>query len=112
MKNTLLQINNDGMGQGDPELGLILIQNYLRLLIQEETLPAVIAFYNAGVKLVAEGSPVVDELRAMEEKGVKLIACKTCLNHFGIIDKVQVGIKGTMIDIINLQKEAAKVLTL
>ena len=111
-KNTLLQINNYGMGNGDAELGLSLIQNYFKLLLQEDALPTVIAFYNGGVKLVAEGSPVIETLQKIESKGVKLIACKTCLNHFGLMDKVKVGMGGTMIDIITLQKEAAKVITL
>lgn len=111
-KNTLLQINNFGMGQGDDALGIALIQNYLNLILQEDALPAVIAFYNGGVKFVAEGSPVINTLQEIEAKGVKLIACKTCLNHFGLIDKIKVGLGGTMIDIITLQKEASKVITL
>lgn len=111
-KNTLLVINRNGMGHGDDELGLSLIQNYLKLVIQEDALPQVIAFYNSGVKLVAEGSPVIDTLKEIETKGVKLISCKTCLNYFSLVDSMKVGMAGTMIDIITLQKEADKVITL
>lgn len=111
-KNTLLQINKYGMGEGDEALGLSLIQNYFKLILQEDALPQMIAFYNGGVKLVAEGSPVLEVLREIEAKGVKLISCKTCLNFYELIDKVQVGMAGTMIDIITLQKAAKKVITL
>ena len=111
-KNTLLQINKFGMGEGDEVLGLSLIGNYFKLVLQEDALPKVIAFYNGGVKLVCQGSPVIESLKEIESKGVKLIACKTCLNHFGLLDKIEVGTGGTMIDIIMLQKEAKKVITL
>ena len=109
---TLLQINTYGMGQGDEALGLQLIENYLKLIIQENALPKIITFYNGGVKLVATGSPVIDLLKEIEQKDVKLLACKTCLNHYGLLEKIAVGMAGTMIDIILLQKEATKVITL
>ncbi len=112
MENTLLQITHNGMGHGDEALGNTLITNYLKLILQENTLPRFICFYNSGVKLVCEGSPVLDSLQAIEQKGVKLIACKTCLKHFDLEKSLQVGIAGTMIDIIGLQEIAEKVITL
>ena len=112
MKNTLIQVTNYGMGQGDEELGLKLISNYFRLLIQEEKLPKIITFYNAGVKLIAEGSPIIETLQQIEKKGVKLIACKTCIDFYKLNDKIKVGIAGTMIDIITLQSIANKVINL
>ncbi|MBN1767020.1 MAG: sulfurtransferase-like selenium metabolism protein YedF [Prolixibacteraceae bacterium] len=111
-KKTLIQINSDQMGVGSPELGKTLIDNYLKLIIQEEILPSVIVFYNSGVKLTCEDSTVLETLRRIEECGVKLVSCKTCLNHFNLGNKMQVGMAGTMIDIIALQNEAGKVITL
>ncbi len=112
LKNTLIQINQYGMGSGDNELGLILVKNYLTLISEETELPAVITFYNEGVKLVCSGSPVIEILKTLEEKGVKLVVCKTCLNHFNMIDKVETGIISTMMDIIEFQKVADKVVNL
>ena len=100
------------MGRGSEDLGLVLVANYLNLLSQEENLPRFIAFYNGGVKLVCSKSPVIDILKNMEAKGVKLIACKTCLSHFAIADKMEVGMAATMMDIIDLQKKADKVINL
>ncbi|WP_423129960.1 DsrE family protein [Gaoshiqia sp. Z1-71] len=111
-KNVLLQITQYGMGTGDEALGLQLVTNYLRLVNEESELPKVITFYNGGVKLICTGSPVVGILKEIEQKGVKLLACKTCLNYFGLTDRVEVGIAGTMIDIIELQKIAGKVINL
>lgn len=112
LKNTLIQITQNGMGAGDEELGLLLVKNYLKLVGEENELPQVIVFYNGGVKLICEGSPAIEILRALEQKGVKLMACKTCLNHFNLLEKTEVGIAGTMMDIIELQKVAEKVVTL
>lgn len=111
-KNVLIQITNNGMGTVDNELGLLLIKNYLALLCEEEELPRVIAFYNAGVKLTCTGSSVIEPLKQLSEKGVKLVACKTCLNHFQLTDNMEAGIPATMIDIMHFQKIADKVINL
>lgn len=110
-KNSLIQITHDGMGSGDDVLGLQLITTYLKLINEEDELPTFITFYNSGVKLMCTGSPVLDIIKTIEKKGVKLIACKTCLNHFGLMDKKEVGIVGSMIEIIELQKLADKVIS-
>lgn len=110
LKNTLIQITRQGMGSDD-ELGQTLIANYLRLLGEEEELPRFIAFYHGGVKLICNGSSVLTELRKLEERGVKLMACKTCLNYFDLAEQVEIGVQATMIDILELQKVADKVIT-
>ena len=110
--NTLLQVTRYGMGQGDEELALQLFNNYIKLSLEDDRLPKIIVFYNEGVKLICSGSPAIDILKEAEAKGVKLLACKTCLNYYKIIDKMEVGVGGTMMDIITLQAEASKVITL
>jgi intracellular sulfur oxidation DsrE/DsrF family protein len=112
MKNTIIQITNDGMGKGDPTLQHKLIVKYLELIQMNESLPNAITFYTDGVKMVVEGSPALEQLRALEGKGVHLIVCSTCLEHYGLSDKVQVGIVGGMTDIIEAQVKADKVITL
>lgn len=100
------------MGEADNELQIKLIQTYFRLIDEADTLPAVICFYAEGVHLVVEESPVLESLQSLESKGVRLIICNTCLNFYGLIDKVAVGITGGMTDIIEAQRRAAKVITL
>ncbi len=109
---TVILINKNGMGDADETLMLKLIGTYLRLLLENEYLPAAICFYTEGVKLAIEGSPVLAELQKLEEKQVRLILCSTCLNFFGLMDKIQVGIPGGMNDIIEAQWKAEKVITL
>lgn len=111
-KNTLIQITRNGMGEGNVELGIDLIRNYFKLLLDDNRLPKIITFYNGGVLLLSYDSPVLDELKKLEDSGVTLLACKTCIKHFCINDKMSVGIQGTMMDIITLQADADKVINL
>ncbi|MGB7875358.1 MAG: DsrE family protein [Anaerolineales bacterium] len=112
MKNTIVLITNNGMGKADETLQHKLIGKYLELIQQNNSLPNAICFYTDGVKLVVEGSPVLKQLKTLEEAGVRLIVCSTCLEYFDLIDKVQVGIVGGMGDIIEAQLKAEKVITL
>lgn len=110
--SVLIQVIHDGMGSGDIELQHALLRKYLLLLMENQTLPGAISFYTSGVKMVVEGSPVLDVLQSMEAQGVRLIICKTCLEHYRLLDQVRVGIIGGMGDIIAAQSLAGKVITL
>ena len=111
-ESTALIITQDGMGNADLELQHKLIKAYFKLLIENGKLPDAIAFYTDGVKLTTEGSPILEELKMLAEKGVLLIICSTCLNYFGLMDKVQVGIPSHMPDIIEVQQRADKVISI
>jgi intracellular sulfur oxidation DsrE/DsrF family protein len=110
--DTVILITREGMGSADTTLQLKLLDTYLRLLLENETLPAVICFYTEGVKLVVEGSPLLERLAQIERGGARLVICSTCLAYFGLNDKVRVGIVGGMPDIIEAQAKASKVITL
>lgn len=112
MKNTVILVNNNGMGKADETLQQSLFAKYVELIQQNGELPAAFCFYTDGVKLVCKESPVIDKLRELEAKGVRLIVCSTCLNYFNLQDKVQVGIVGGMGDILEAQMKAEKVITL
>jgi len=108
----VLVFNSNGMGNATPDLSQLLATNYLKMLTEENHLPAAILFYAEGVKLCCEGSGVTDSLKQLENKGVKLIACATCLNYYNIKDKLVVGNIGTMADIMMYQIHTGKVITL
>ncbi len=110
--NTAIIFNNYGMGSAPEELRLILAENYLTISLKENQLPKFILFYADGVKLVTEGSPVINILKEIENIGVKLIVCKTCLNFFSLLEKVKTGNIGTMMDICEIQLNIEKVITL
>jgi intracellular sulfur oxidation DsrE/DsrF family protein len=109
---TILLITREGMGTADIPLQHKLLDTYLKLLLEDQSLPAAICFYTDGVKLVVEGSPFLERLSQIEQQGVRLISCSTCLNYFGLADKVRVGVVGGMPDILEAQRKAGKVITL
>ncbi len=109
---TVLLITRNGMGDAEPALQHKLITTYFKLLDENNILPAAICFYANGVRLVVEGSPVIDTLKSLEAKGVYLVLCSTCLNYYHLNDQVQVGIVGGMTDILEAQRRATKVISL
>lgn len=111
-RRTTLVISNNGMGHAPAELGLKLIQSHLGLLDADERIPYAICLYGEGVKLAVEGSPVLDELRSLADKGARVVVCTTCLNFFGLADRLRAGVAGSMKDIIELQWGAKRVITL
>ena len=109
---TILLITRNGMGDAEPPLQHKLISTYLKLLIDTPIYPAAICFYAEGVRLCVEGSPVLESLKALEDRGVRLLLCSTCLNYYGLTQQVKVGIIGGMTDILEAQWRAAKVISL
>jgi intracellular sulfur oxidation DsrE/DsrF family protein len=112
LSGAVLVVSREGMGSGPPELQRRLLSTYLGLLLENRWTPLAVCFYTDGVKLLTEGSPVLEPLRALEAAGVRLIACKTCLDYFEIGDKLRVGIVGGMGDILAATALAAKVIAL
>lgn len=114
-KAIVLVFKSDGMGVAPAsaqDLRERLAGTFLRLVSEMEVLPRAICFYTDGVKLACEGSPLLDPLRALEEKGVRLIVCQTCLNFFNLTDRVRVGIVGGMADILTAVWAADTVIAL
>jgi sulfur relay (sulfurtransferase) complex TusBCD TusD component (DsrE family) len=112
LKDTIILVTNNGMGKADLALQHKLAAKYFELLTENTHLPAAICFYADGVKLTVTGSPVLAQLKALEEKGVRLILCSTCLDYYGLNDQAQVGIVGGMTDIIEVQTKASKVISI
>lgn len=108
--NTLVIFTRFGMGDAPAELQKKLAATFLALLNQD-TPPGVIAFYGEGVKLACADSPVLEQLRALSERGARLVICQTCLDFFGLRDKVRVGIVGGMGDIVAAMNGAEKVIS-
>jgi selenium metabolism protein YedF len=98
----VLVISQDTLGKGDDALGRILIKSFFHTLAETGPVPDVILFYNSGVKLVVGGSEVIDDIKALEQKGIRLLACGTCLDFFNVKDKLQAGSVSNMYEIKDL----------
>lgn len=108
-KNTVVVISSDKMGEGEEELGKVLIKGYIYALTQLETLPKTILFYNKGAYLTCEGSASLEDLKSLEAQGVEIFTCGTCLNYYGLSEKLQVGSVTNMYVIADTMAKAGKV---
>ncbi len=105
-------IGKEWVGDGDPTLGGNLMKMFLYTLSQSEDVPTALLFMNGGVKLPAgDAADVIDSIRALEQKGAAVLVCGTCLNFFGIADKLQVGTVSNMYDIVSKMQACDKVIT-
>lgn len=88
-----IAVGGDLFGQGDPELGKILMKSYLYALTQyeDEDLPDTMLFYNGGARLTIEGSESLQDIKTLESRGVEVLTCGTCLDFYKIKDKLSVG---------------------
>lgn len=111
MKRVIV-IASETMGRGSDELGATLMGSFLRKLCADSAKPASIVFYNSGVKLVAEGSPVLDALDLLARAGVELVACQTCVAFYGLGDKIRVGRVGDMQGIVATLSRSDAVVTI
>lgn len=107
-----LFVGRDVIGDGDRELGTNLMRMFFYTLTQSEDLPASICFMNAGVKLPAGDEQVAEHLKALMAQGVEVLVCGTCLNFYGIADKLQAGDVSNMYDILSRMQAAGKVISL
>jgi intracellular sulfur oxidation DsrE/DsrF family protein len=108
----VISFTRNGMGHAPADLQQKLAAKYLSLTLESGDLPAQILFYTEGVRLACEGSPVLDQLKAFEAKGVELVLCSTCLEYFDLSDKVVVGVVGGMGDILTALQQAGKIIPL
>ncbi|MCI0522921.1 MAG: sulfurtransferase-like selenium metabolism protein YedF, partial [Bacteroidales bacterium] len=105
-RNTVVALTSERMGTGDDELGTRLMISFFRTLVLVEPAPVSVVFYNAGVKLAMEGSPVHEHIKELIDKGTGIYLCTTCINHFGIKDKLPLGSFSDMYQILNILKDA------
>lgn len=109
-ENTVVVIDSLHMGKGDVELGRILMKGFIYTLSEIEELPKTILFYNEGVKLAIEGAESLQDLKSLEERGVEILSCGTCLNFYGITEKLRVGSVTNMYTILERQMKATRVI--
>lgn len=103
-------VSSDRMGSGNDELGKVLLKGFIFAITQLDTLPKTMLFYNGGVTLTTEGSQVLEDLKSLEAQGVEIMSCGTCLDYYGLKDKLVVGSVTNMYNIVETQAKAAKII--
>ena len=111
-KKIMVMVATDRMGYGDDDLGFKLMVNFIKTLNEMGPELWRLVFINNGVKLTIEGSEVLTVLKAYEETGLHILVCGTCLDHFNLLDKKQVGQTTNMLDIVTAMQLADKVINI
>ena len=99
-------ISRNTMGEGAEELGKILIKGYIYSLAELPTPPKFVIFFNSGAYLTSEGANTIDDLKKLEQKGAEILTCGTCVNYYGLQDKLAVG---TITDMYGIAERMASV---
>ena len=107
--NTVVVISSDTMGESDEKLGKILIKGFIYSLTNLEKLPKSVIFYNGGVKLLVKASEAIEDLQRLQSAGVEILACGTCVEFYGLKDKLALGEIVNMLTIVEKQMNATKV---
>ena len=105
-------ISRDTMGEGAEELGKILIKGFIYALSELPTPPKFVIFLNSGAHLTSEGANTIDDLKKLESKGTEILTCGTCLNFYGLKEKLAVGAITDMYGITERAAGAAKVMNI
>jgi len=105
----IIVITSDKMGEGDIELGQLLMSNFIKAIKDLDKLPGKMVFYNKGVTLVTKTSPLIDHLTDLEKMGVELLLCATCVNHYAIADIVGAGTLSNMYTIAEVMSSAGNI---
>lgn len=99
-KNLVIMVSTDMFGTGDESLGRLLMKNYIYTLTQANEKPVTLIFINSGVFLTVSGSESIDDLKKLEESGTEILSCGTCLDFYGVKDKLEVGSVSNMYTIV------------
>jgi selenium metabolism protein YedF len=107
--NTVVYVNNDTIGV-EKELGKILIESFFKTLMDATPLPAKIIFLSSGALIPTRNEKIIKMLKYMEEKGVDILTCGTCLEYYKLQEELKAGIITNMFDIVDSLNKATKVI--
>ena len=109
-KGMLVVLSGNVMGTGDPKLGTSLVKAFVFALTKQDQLPDTILCYNTGASLTCEGADTLEDLKLLESEGVTILTCGTCLDFYGLKEKLAVGGVTNMYDIVERMESAAQII--
>ena len=107
--NRVVVIRSSYMGEGSEELGSVLIKGFIYALSQQDNPPETMLFYNGGATLTTEDSDSLEDLKSLEAQGVEIMTCGTCLDYYGLKDKLAVGTVTNMYSIVETMAKAGRI---
>jgi selenium metabolism protein YedF len=112
LANLVILVGKDTMGDGERELGEVLIKSYFYALSEAEPYPKAIIFINSGIRLTTMNLQVIEYLKKLSDMGTEILSCGTCLDYYGLKDMLQIGGISNMYTIVELMNEANNTITL
>ena len=109
-KGMLVVLSANQMGTGDPKLGTSLMKAFVFALTKQDQLPDTILCYNTGAYLTCEGADTLEDLKLLESEGGTILTCGTCLDFYGLKEKLAVGTVTNMYDIVERMENAAQII--
>lgn len=106
----VVAVDAETMGRGSDELGKLLMKSFLFAVGQLPRLPKTMLFYNGGATLTTEGSDSLEDLKSLEAMGVEIMTCGTCLDYYGLKEKLAVGSVTNMYSIVETLAGASKII--
>jgi selenium metabolism protein YedF len=106
----IIVFTSDKMGDGDDDLGHLLISNFIKAIKDLDRLPQKLIFYNKGVTLATKNSPVIEHLMDLEKMGVELILCATCVNYYALEESIGTGTLSNMYTIAEIMSSAGHII--
>lgn len=106
---TVVFIASDRMGDGDPQLGHVLMKNFLFTLAENAAAPDLLLFVNGGARLTAQGSEVLEALQKLADLGAEIATCGLCLEFFGLKEQLQIGRVSNMLEIATALQNAGRI---
>lgn len=107
---TVILIPSDRLGSGPEDLGSILMRSFLKTLRDSGTHPRRIVLINSGVRMAVEGSDLIDDLRVLQDSGIDILCCGTCLDFFHSREKLKAGRVSNMREIVDVLTTAGRVI--
>ena len=112
LADTCIFINSDKMGTGNDELGQVLIKGYIYTLTESKPYPKSILFVNSGIKLTTENEATVENLKILQDAGVEILSCGTCLDYYGLKEELKVGTVTNMYTIVESMNNSSKTISI
>ena len=109
-KGMLVVLSGNVMGTGDDKLGTSLMKAFVFALTKQDQLPDTILCYNTGAYLTCKGADTLEDLKLLESEGVTILTCGTCLDFYGLKEKLAVGSITNMYDIVEWMENAAQII--
>lgn len=109
-KGLVVVLSANTMGVGEEKLGKALMKAFVFALTRQDVLPETILCYNSGAYLTSEGADTLEDLKSLEAEGVNIMTCGTCLDFYGIKEKLAVGSVTNMYEIVETMENAGKLI--